>query len=260
MKDLGLKSLGAAKVLFSCLAAFAVFCMMSLSSCSNAISDNDLGVNTSDDAFALANFAKVNQALVDSLLTDMDAKSDGPSVDSSKFAGLVDKINVNLKDVLKADDAVMEGTRAAVVSSEEILYSDIDSLLSNVEKNCSRDFYMFTKALADYEEISLTESEVIGNANLTFNEKVIMLYVLPILTYDERYLPVSTRAQATDACLSAYNARRSVCTRNFAISAVGVLTCNPYVGIVFTVIAWAQYEECNNDALALYRECKNKAK
>lgn len=190
----------------------------------------------------------------------MDAKSDESSVDSSKFAGLVEKIKVNLKGVLNTDDAVVEGTRATVVSPEAILYSDIDSLLNNVEKNCSRDFYMFAKALADYEEISLTESEIIGNANLTFNEKVIMLYVLPILTYDDRYLPVSTRAQATDACLSAYNARRSVCTRNFAISAVGVLTGNPYAGIVFTVIAWAQYEECNNDALALYRECKNKAK
>ena len=101
MKDLGLKSLGAAKVLFSCLAAFAVFCMMSLSSCSNAISDSELGVNTSDDALALANFAKVNQMLVDSLMANSSIGNDCNTLDSAEFVGLVDKVQENMASALR---------------------------------------------------------------------------------------------------------------------------------------------------------------
>ncbi len=255
MKNLGLKSLVTA-VLFSCFVVFSVFCMISLSSCSNAITDSEIGVNTSDEAFVLANFAKVNQALVDSLLADMEAGNSGSSADSSRFARFVEGVKTNLEGVLTADDAVTMETRATVVSAEEIFNGDIEVLLSSVKKNCSHDFYVFIKALADYEEVSLTESEVIGNANLTFNEKVVMLYVLPILTYDERYLPVSTRAQTADACLSAYKSRRNVCARNFAISTASTLLGGPYVALALTVVAWAQYEECNNDALSIYRECK----
>lgn len=52
MNNLVLKS-SRTVALFSCFVVFAVFSMMSLSSCSNAISDREVGVNTSDDALPL---------------------------------------------------------------------------------------------------------------------------------------------------------------------------------------------------------------
>ena len=256
MKDLGLKSLGAAKVLFSCLAAFAVFCMMSLSSCSNAISDNDLGVNTSDDAFALANFAKVNQILVDSLIANSSIGNDCNTLDSAEFVGLVDKVQENMASALRGRSSVKDVTRSGSITKEEIIYGDVDSLLTYVKENASSDFYEFVKSTANYERVSLNEADIIKNENLLYDEKVGMLSVLPVLNYDERILPEEMNEKSSDPCLSKYKSMRASCMRKFAVDAVLLSWTCAAVAIVDVLWAWYNLDDCLDDALYHYRQCK----
>lgn len=256
MKDLGLKSLGTAKALFSCLAVFAVFCMMSLSSCSNAISDSELGVNTSDDAFALANFAKVNQVLVDSLMANSSIGNDCNTLDSAEFVGLVDKVQENMASALRGRSSVKDATRSGSITKEEIIYGDVDSLLAYVKENASSDFYEFVKSTANYERVSLSETDVIKNESLSYNEKVGVLSVLPVLNYDERILPEKMNAQSKDPCLAKYKSMRASCMRQFAVDAVLLSWTCAAMAIVDVLWAWYNLDDCLDDALYHYRQCK----
>lgn len=260
MKDLGLKSLGAAKVLFSCLAAFAVFCMMSLSSCSNAISDSELGVNTSDDALALANFAKVNQMLVDSLMANSSIGNDCNTLDSAEFVGLVDKVQENMASALRGRSSVKDVTRSGSITKEEIIYGDVDSLLAYVKENASSDFYEFVKSTANYERVSLNESDIIKNENLSYNEKVGMLSVLPVLNYDERILPEVMNAQSSDPFLVEYKSRRTDCASDYVIGcATSFIGLVPAVTVALVAYNTYKLNKCLDDALNIYRRCKDKA-
>lgn len=238
-----------------CLSLLGLVCLL-FCGCSSTISEDPQSDKSTDD-LVLASFAKEHQALVKSLLQGSGINGSDEteaSEDSVRVAGIISKIEGNLNDALSKQSQPEVSTRAEEMSPSDIINVGSYELLEKINGRVSTDFYNICEAVVNRGVVPVTEMEVINNNNMAFNEKIAVLLFLPVLS-DAEMNPI-TGTRSKESCLKTYKSHRNTCGVEYAAACAISCIGGPVGAAAGVALATYQLDNCLDDALYHYRNCK----
>lgn len=233
-----------------------ILCVSFFCSCSNVVSEQDLQPNKTTDGIALASFAKEHKILIDSLLRNRDIGMGEASDETSKTSDIIIKIKENIDRIIVKENNANSLTRMADMSAEEIANIGSDNLLDVIRGRVSADFYDICSYVIKEGSVPVTESEVINNNNMSFNEKVAVLSFIPVLSYGKENEQIWAETRTSASCLEQYKSSRTWCGVGYAASCTLSCLGGPVAAAAGVALATYQLNNCLDDALYHYKQCQ----
>lgn len=238
----------------TCILSMLFANVMLLCSCSNENFANEI-TNIQAPHSDLKAFAQKHNALMDSLFATTDINRSEVELDTTKAEQIINNIENNFRIHTSIKNIPTRGAME-ITTASELLNMAPDSIMPYIKENTSCEFYDIYSKTIETGIVPITEEDILNSTELSQEEKMSALLFVPVSKQNENLASQEHETVVNSNCLSRYKAARSGCAVTYIASCALSCTGGPIIATAGVALATYELNNCLDDALYHYRQCK----